>query len=346
MSFKIISCDGGGIRGLLSAMLIQDLDEKFQIIQKADGFAGTSTGGLLALAMAHGVPIAKLIELYKNSGAEIFKQNHCLLVQGATEETEHKDSQETLLRNGPGKICCQYKSDGLKKIAQELFSDRLLSSSERFVVINSMQLWDEGFQSWIPCTFSNLVGNPFRDITMVDAALATSAAPTYFPPHRVKIDAKDLGYFADGGVFANNPAMTAFTEIIFRKVSDQENIKILSVGTGNRPTGILPADIDNSPGGPLFWGADYWLWPKTWGKKHTVPSMALLELTMDASAELATFQADQILGERFQRANFMLSKQFDLDGWKQVASLAAEVQQYLKTPAWKDTCDWVEQHWK
>lgn len=57
MTFKILSCDGGGIRGLMTALLIRDLDRRFGLIAKADAFAGTSTGGLIALALAHGLPI-------------------------------------------------------------------------------------------------------------------------------------------------------------------------------------------------------------------------------------------------------------------------------------------------
>ncbi len=57
MAFKILSSDGGGIRGLITVLLIQNLDEDFDVISKADGFAGTSTGGLISLGLANGVAI-------------------------------------------------------------------------------------------------------------------------------------------------------------------------------------------------------------------------------------------------------------------------------------------------
>ncbi|CAM8763542.1 hypothetical protein NCM_00942 [Burkholderia pseudomallei] len=69
MAFKILSCDGGGIRGLITALLIQDLDRRSGILAKADGFAGTSTGGLIALALARGVSISEVVDVYRNRGA-------------------------------------------------------------------------------------------------------------------------------------------------------------------------------------------------------------------------------------------------------------------------------------
>jgi patatin-like phospholipase/acyl hydrolase len=59
MTFKILSCDGGGIRGLITALLIQDLDRRSQIIARADGFAGTSTGGLIALGSRTAYPFPR-----------------------------------------------------------------------------------------------------------------------------------------------------------------------------------------------------------------------------------------------------------------------------------------------
>ncbi|MFP3617169.1 patatin-like phospholipase family protein, partial [Paraburkholderia sp. SIMBA_050] len=69
MTFKILSCDGGGIRGLITALLIQDLDRRSQIIARADGFAGTSTGGLIALGLANGVSISEIVDIYRTKGS-------------------------------------------------------------------------------------------------------------------------------------------------------------------------------------------------------------------------------------------------------------------------------------
>ncbi|WP_340608019.1 patatin-like phospholipase family protein [Xenorhabdus bharatensis] len=415
MTFKIICCDGGGIRGLLTARLIEDLDKKFQIIKRANGFAGTSTGGLLALGMAHGVPISKMIDLYKKEGASIFKVHSLLqnkyrtgmcdlqvtkLIQDLDKQfqitkktsrfagmptegissqgmpqditlskmidqcrndgTQHFGSNEILLQSmsgsrgfsaqndeplgRPGAMGARYYSDGLNKILQEFFSDAELSSSGRFIAINAAQLWNENNQSWLPCTFSNLPKNPFRNISMLDAAMATSAAPTYFPPHRIQVNSTDFGYFVDGGVFANNPSMTALTEALSLKgISGPTDIRMLSVGTGNMSNGVSSINFDNYA--PLSWGANWWLWPRRWGNQNEIPPAPLLMLIFETTAKMAELQTEKILGNNYLRANFMLSTPYDIDNWQDIKILEAEVDKYLQTPEWERICNQVKRLW-
>ncbi|PPU73627.1 patatin-like phospholipase family protein [Xanthomonas sp. NCPPB 1638] len=334
MSFKIISCDGGGIRGLITALFIQDLDQHSQILENVDGFAGTSTGGLLALALVNGVPIEQIIKMYMTQGATIFESNGWLLAQEAASQQPPLDSA---LGSGPGFLSSQYKNDGLLTVAKHLLGSTPLSAAKRFVAINSARLWDGN--SWMPATFSNTSSSAYPGISMVDAALATSAAPTYFPPYRVAGANYDYGFFADGGVFANNPAMTAIAEAVASGlVSSVGDIKLLSLGTGSSPQGIPPAVIGN----PLKWGVSSWLHPWASG---TVPAMPLLNLTMDTTAELVRIQTEQILGGNAMRANLPLGRPYALDDWKHVADLAAEATSYMKTDAWQGVRDWVSSNW-
>lgn len=338
MAFKILSCDGGGIRGLITALLIQDLDTKFGIIAHADGFAGTSTGGLLALGLANGVPIGKIVDIYLNQGSIVFTPNGWLL--------ENKQQQRPMgasiaeLAEGPGFFASQYVNTGLKTIAQNLLGSALLSSAKKFVAVNSARLWDG--TRWIPCTFSNGQNNLYRNIAMVDAALATSAAPTYFPPYRVASSAYDYGYFADGGVFANNPSITAVTELLYQKiVPDQGQIRMLSLGTGDTPQGIPPEAVGN----PLDWGVTSWLYPWNSGPNGVIPAMALFNLTLDATAELAAIQAGELLGKAYQRGNVRLDTPYPLDDWKNVQQLVEATNKYMNTPAWQRVRTWVKQFW-
>jgi hypothetical protein len=332
MTFKILSCDGGGIRGLITALLIQDLDQRSQIIAKADGFAGTSTGGLLALGLAKGAPISELIDIYKTQGKEIYQENPAWV-----------EEKQALLQTiatgeplaGPGYFSCQYVNNGLKKIAGSLLGAGTLSSLGRFVAINSARLWEPATKGWIPCTFSNWQKNVYRDISLVDAALATSAAPTYFPPYEVA----SFGYFADGGTFANNPSITAVTEALASQQGGSlADLRLLSLGTGTSPAGIPPDAV----GEPLDWGVTKWLWPLASGK---VPAVALLGLTLDTTATLAAHQAEQVLGDHYTRGNFVLDRPVELDDWRAVAILEKETRDYMKTPDWQNVCRWVELHW-
>lgn len=333
MTFKVLSCDGGGIRGLITALLIEDLDKKFGVISKADGFAGTSTGGLIALGLAHGVSIDKIVSIYKNDGKEIFKPNGWLLEEGKVYQGS-ADGKEGAFE-GPGYFECEYVNTGIKKLAESLFSDAKLSSSKRFVAVNSARLWNEQ-DSWEPVTLSNTLDNVYRDVKMVDASLATSAAPTYFPPY----DIAPFGFFADGGTFANNPSMSAIAEIMSANLVDNlSDIRVLSLGTGLSPEGLSPSVV----GKPTDWGSTKWLWPRA---SKGVPSMALLQLALDCSASMETKQAQKLLQKQFKRGNFKLSSAIPLDDYKAVRKLEDYVCTYIQSLDWQKVCTWVDENWK
>ncbi|MGJ7503171.1 patatin-like phospholipase family protein [Variovorax sp. ZT5P49] len=336
MSFKILCCDGGGIRGVITALLIQDLDKSFGIVQNTDGFAGTSTGGLISLGLVNNVSIDDIVNTYQNDGSKIFEPNGWLLdAQAKQQDRAPAQSAEDLLGSGPGIFKCQYVNTGLQTVAQNLVGTGALSSASRFVTVNSARLWDASVNSWEPCTISNGPSNAYRGISMVDAALATSAAPTYFPPYQMG----DFGYFADGGTFANNPSMTAIVEAIYQGyASAPSDIVMLSLGTGVNPVGVPPSAVSN----PLDWGVTHWLWPFSDG---VVPSTALLNLTMDATAQLAATQAGQMLGNNYMRGNVPLAQPFGLDDYKNVDELVSATQDYIKTPEWAAVRSWVQQNW-
>ncbi|MGU7774987.1 patatin-like phospholipase family protein [Burkholderia sp. MR1-5-21] len=329
MTFKILSCDGGGIRGLITALLIQDLDQRSRIIARADGFAGTSTGGLIALGLARGASISEIVDIYRTKGSVIFRENGAWLAQKPALE-------QTNVLAGPGVFECQYVNTGLQEIAKSLVGNSKLADLSRFVAINSARLWSPPTKSWAPCTFSNGNGNAYRDISIFDAALATSAAPTYFPPYEIA----GLGYFADGGVFANNPSVSAIAEALAsRRAGNLGDVRLLSLGTGISPEGIPP----NAVGNPLTWGVSKWLWPLESGN---VPAAALLGLTIDTTSTIAAQQAAQILNDNYQRGNFVLGQSVGLDDWQKASELERETQAYMRSAEWQRVCQWVEQYWR
>jgi len=141
MSFFLISCDGGGIRVLLTALLLQDLDTRYGIIAKSNGFAGTSTGGLIALGLAAHVPIADIVTLYQSKGQEIFTPNGWLLADKAHAAQPPPQSPQDLVGFvGPGVFSCQYKNDGLINVVQALVGNTTLSQASTYVGVNSAQL--------------------------------------------------------------------------------------------------------------------------------------------------------------------------------------------------------------
>ena len=218
---KILSIDGGGIRGIIPAMILKVIETATErpISDLFDLIAGTSTGGILALGLtkpnAQGKPAysaEKMIGLYEEKGPIIFNRSIWKKIHFLGNLTNEK-----------------YPAGPIEKILEDYFGEVLLSDSLKPVVIPSYEI-----ESRTPYFFktSKAKENPQDNFRMRQVARATSAAPTYFAPCRLDIPGQD-GYYAliDGGVFANNPTMCAFAEA--KKFSSPEDdFLVVSLGTG------------------------------------------------------------------------------------------------------------------
>jgi uncharacterized protein len=268
--YLILSLDGGGIRGTLSARLLERLEAQCHFMSKVQLVAGTSIGGINSLYLADNRDPTQLVDLFKQHGAAIFKSRSLL------EEIE-----------GIGEILkAKFTQDSLKEVLATVFSTRLLLDLAKKVVITAFDLDNEARSSeprvWNPVVFHN-----FPDATssgmesIVDVALRTSAAPTYFPSHQG---------FIDGGVAANNPSMYALAKAVSSGVP-LTDIRLLSVGTGLNPTYVAGDDHD--------WGLEEWA-PK------------LIPMMFDAMVGVPDEQCAQLLGSRYVRLNPVLASNIDL----------------------------------
>lgn len=213
-TFNILSIDGGGILGLYSAELLTLIEKELfknskTFSDKFNLIAGTSTGGIIALALALGCSPAQISELYKFHGEEIF----------------HKSYFNCLFKNWI--ITNRYSSIPLQNTLSEFFGDKAVKDCKTNICIPAIDV-----SNCQPIIFkTNHNGNLTRDIDvkLADIALATSAAPTYFPLHR-------FGYYrglADGGLWQNNPALFAVIEACTYFVGEDkayDSINILSIG--------------------------------------------------------------------------------------------------------------------
>jgi uncharacterized protein len=226
--FKVLSIDGGGLRGIIPAMMLAEIEDRTgkSIAEMFDLIAGTSTGGILALGLAMpgdgGKPRYKaeeLIELYEKEGPRIFSR-----------PAGHRiDSLEGIAEE-------RYPSEGVEQVLAEYFGEARLKDALTRILITSYEI-----QLRIPFFFSSerAKNSPDYDFPMRQVARATSSAPTYFEP--AKVEAEDpVDYYAlvDGGVFANNPAMCVYVEA--RRILEAEDspypsgtdILVVSAGTG------------------------------------------------------------------------------------------------------------------
>ncbi|WP_051927475.1 patatin-like phospholipase family protein [Ruegeria halocynthiae] len=311
MVFKLVSCDGGGIRGYLTCLTLQSLHEETGVLDKADGFAGTSTGGLTAIALADGRTrgkdmgqlVGKLAAHYRDDADKIFRENERTLLDRALDDVLKRFK----LGGGPGITASQYSASGLEEIGLSLVGDRTIGSlsPELVLAINTVCLHRSDKVGWAPFTFTNqnLEHENWLDMSAVrllDVAMASSAAPSYFPPHLIKAGGSDYGYFADGGTFANNPVMNGINvAIAANRAHGLEDIEALSIGTGQQPTDISEQMIKN----PDDWGLLKWF-----GITSNAPRGALIELLLNTSAENQYWMAHLVLKDRLVRLNPALPK--------------------------------------
>jgi patatin-like phospholipase/acyl hydrolase len=278
--FRILSVDGGGVRGLVPVLLLRDLERRLEELfgQKrplSDWFhmlAGTSTGGLISLGLTArhredptrpSMDAERLERLYRKRGADIFP------------------TRLRVLRTVRGLFTPKYSNRGLKKAVDEEIGRSPLSTALRDVLITAYDMTDHQpvfFKRWTAGTD----GRP--DPAMADAAMATASAPTYLPPW--ELDGRAL---VDGGVFAANPTVAAIAEALKRQTDAPasltlEDLFVVSLGTGFYEARYEPRRLSG-------WGALGWAWPR--GSEP-----ALLRAMLDGQTASADHWAHMLLNHR------------------------------------------------
>ena len=225
--FQILSLDGGGIKGLFSAHLLQKIEEDHgvELARHFDLIVGTSTGGIIAIALGLGRRPREIVEMYANLGARIFPGPACW---------------RKLLRC----VRAPYAVAPLEEELKKCFGDKLLGASRKRLVIPSYDLGPREVRLFQTRHHSRIVRDPLVPAWKV--GLATSAAPTFFPAHRAIEDRRLI----DGGLWANNPIMVGIVEAMALLGVPREAVRVLSVGTTAEV--LYPSDrLDN--GGKLAW---------------------------------------------------------------------------------------------
>jgi uncharacterized protein len=208
--FRILSFDGGGIKGALSIEILTRILDKFpNFLNEVDLFAGTSTGSIIAAFLAKGISLKELNNLYTTKIAkEIFSPSKLNLIRP------------------------KFNNKALKELINNYFEDDFkISNFKRFIFIPSFYLGNKDKNSWEPVFFNNLSINSTSNFIARDAILASAAAPTYFPSHK---------NYIDGGVIANSPTAISILSTLssFPKYKI-DDIVLLSIGTGNSPEKIV-----------------------------------------------------------------------------------------------------------
>ncbi|KAK4269900.1 hypothetical protein QN277_022997 [Acacia crassicarpa] len=207
----ILSIDGGGLRGLIPAVILRRLEAHLQelannkhlrIADFFDVIAGTSTGGLIAEMLtapdSNKQPLfdaSQIVQFYKDEAANIFPPS----------------TPSNLVKP-------KYSNDYLRHITQKMLNQTRLNDTLTNVVITAFDM-----KQLSPTLFSNYKLNemPQLNALLSDIAVATSAAPTYLPPYRFE-NAGQQFHMIDGGVIATNPGLAALSEVTIKKRKNPE----------------------------------------------------------------------------------------------------------------------------
>jgi uncharacterized protein len=263
-TIKVLAIDGGGIRGIIPAMILSEIQKRLgaDLYKFFDLISGTSTGGIIALGIGtqcnKGQPYSpvELANLYIDKGPGIFKKN---LLTWATNVLRPK-----------------YSPDALEQTLAEYFGDTQFNTALTPLLISSYDL-----QGQLPFFFKShrIAENPNYNWPVVSIARATSAAPTFFPPLQLT-RGSDSYALVDGGVFVNNPSMAAYAQARFL-YPDATQFVVVSAGTGNRQDQITYAQAKD-------WGLLQWA-------KQIAP------VFMDSVSEAVDYELESMPGCRYFR---------------------------------------------
>lgn len=226
--FRILSIDGGGIKGILPASVLAEVERRLLGGKAAGAYfdliTGTSTGGIIALGLASGTTAAEIAALYRDHGAAIFPR-----VRGPFQRIRRGFRFIRSLRHH------RYDRKPLEGQLQQIFGDRILGATERRLCIPAFDGFTEVF------VFKTPHHPDFRldwRERLTTVALATSAAPTFFSVYR-----NQERKFADGGVWANNPVMIGLVDALTCNQLDSRQVHILSLGCGETQIGISEKQV-------------------------------------------------------------------------------------------------------
>jgi patatin-like phospholipase/acyl hydrolase len=306
-AYRILSLDGGGMLGLATAVILERLDAAVPGWRaRADLFAGTSTGGIIALGLADGRQPFEIRSLYTRKGRQIFG-----------------DSIIDDIFDLGKLVGADYDNKYLEGELRDSFGWKRLRDLNRKVLIPAFDLDNEHpdpeRRSWAPKFFHNFEGEDSDgDMLVSQVALYTSAAPTYFP----SVD----GYI-DGGVVANSPALAALTQTLDPRAEIPNrpalsHIRLLSLGTA------LP--LYRIKGSRLDWGVTQWAKP-------------LIHIMLYGAMGVVDYQCRQLLGTRYCRATPVMAPDRIIE--RDAVDQMDEIIELGEKLDLKPVVDWLEREW-
>jgi predicted acylesterase/phospholipase RssA len=338
-TYRVLALDGGGICGLVTAHVLRRLCHRFPgFLDDVDLIAGTSSGGMIALALAHGLGHTT-IEATLDEICATFERGEDTFGRPRFGWTGEPLAQFLSL------FLSKYRSTSRQRTLQRFFDISRLGDLKKNVLIAAFDVdsGEERLRSWKPKLFHNLPHstpnpssrhrNDAEELTW-EVGMCTSAAPVFFPTFK--------GY-VDGGVYSNNPSMCALAQALDprylamagRRAQPEDRnpepheILLLSIGAG--------LSLKYLPKPRYRWGALGWILPRKRDGN-------LFKLVTDGTVGIADYQCERLLPDRYLRIQPTFEDGIDiaLDATKHTAFIKAFAEQ-CEIP--QEGLHWIDQMW-
>jgi len=304
--FRILSLDGGGVRAIIQATLLQRLNILFpNMLDEVDMYAGSSAGSIVASALCNGLTPDQTYAMWMETAPKIF-------LEGYLRKITSIDSV----------IGSSYDANILQQNLSSTIGEKKLKDLPKKILIPSFNLDPPGHgllnprseHRWQPEYFHNFPDSESLELPLMDAVLRSAAAPTYFP-------IRD-GY-VDGGTFANNPAMAAISTAINNGIR-LEDIVVLSISTGNNPRCVPKKTYGEGNWGLAQWGPH------------------VIDLLLDSTTQSLDYSCKCLLRDQYMRVDPILAENVSLDDATSLKTLSDVANSIDLT----DITAWMDKFWK
>lgn len=247
-NFNILAFDGGGLKGALSISILERIVKEYpNLLNNINMFGGTSTGSLIALGLAYGVSPKEIKELYSIENSKyIFNKSYAEILRP------------------------KYENKNLKEVLLSIFPEELeLKDLNKLVMIPSFYIGNEE-NAWKPVFYNNMPNSFTKTSKVVDVAMASSAAPVFFPTYNRHVD---------GGIIATDPSLACIIHAIDSGFK-LKNTRLFSIGTGYVYNSIK-ADTTE-------WGAIDWIINKE-------PDLPIISITLEGNSQMSQLFSQNFL---------------------------------------------------
>ena len=265
-NFNILAFDGCGLKGALSISILERIVKEYpNLLNNINMFGGTSTGSLIALGLAYGVSPKEIKELYSIENSKyIFNKSYAEILRP------------------------KYENKNLKEVLLSIFPEELeLKDLNKLVMIPSFYIGNEE-NAWKPVFYNNMPNSFTKTSKVVDVAMASSAAPVFFPTYNRHVD---------GGIIATDPSLACIIHAIDSGFK-LKNTRLFSIGTGYVYNSIK-ADTTE-------WGAIDWIINKE-------PDLPIISITLEGNSQMSQLFSQKLLGDNYYRLNPKMEKDVAMD---------------------------------